>query len=250
MAEETVVNPNQPARTETGAIADQSQAQNQTTTQQTTTEQKPAIEAPKSKDGLTLLSKTEPETKTEPEKKEGDEPKTGAPEKYEDYKLPEGYKLLPEAKAQADAVFKELDLNQEGAQKLVDLYQSQVKEALEAPVKAYQDLAKSWADESLAHPDLKGKLGPGKEITVKIAKFIDNLPDKQLASDFRGAMDLTLVGNHPAFIRVMNYVASQLSEGTHVSGNGPSKAGQSAPGTAPPSTAAALWPNLPSNRTG
>lgn len=244
MADETVVNPNQPARTETGALVDQSQP---ATTTQTETKPEPA----KSKDGLTLLSKTEPTEPAEPAKTEdGDKGKPGAPEQYADYKVADGFELVPEVKAKADALFKDLGLTQEGAQKAVDLYQDLVKEAQESPIKAYQDLGKQWADEAMNHPDLKGKLGPGKEISVRIAKMLDGLPDQALASDFRKVMDLTLAGNHPAFIRVLNHLAESRVEGTPVSGKGPSPAGQSEPGKDPPSTAAALWPNLPSSRGG
>jgi hypothetical protein len=60
-------------------------------------------------------------------------------------------------------------------------------------------------------------------------------------------MDLTGVGNHPAFIRALDYFAQRLTEGKHVAGNGPSPGGQSRPGAATqPGAAAAIWPSLPS----
>lgn len=244
MAEETAPNPNQPERTPTGTIVDQSpkpEGSDQTTTQQTEQTPAPKVET---KDGATLLSKTGPE------KTEEKPPAEGAPEKYEDYTLPEGFTIAPEVKAKADGLFKELGLSQPEAQKAVDLYRELATEAFAAPLKAFQETAKSWADESIAHPDLKGKLGPGKEVTVRIAKLLDSLPDQKLASDFREHMDFTMAGNHQAFIRVLDHFAQKLTEGTHVSGNGPSKAGQSAPGQAPAGVGQALWPNLPSRQNG
>ena len=104
-----------------------------------------------------------------------------------------------------------------------------------------------WRQEAENHPDLRGKLGPGKEISIRISKALDGIGDAKLASDFREAMDISGIGNHPAFIRVLSKFAERLTEGSHVAGNGPSKAGQSAPAQAPPSAAAAMWPNLKSS---
>ena len=197
---------------------------------------------PDSSTGKTLLTESDA-TKPDPDKAKTDGTK-GAPESYGDYKLPEGYTLDPVVKTEADALFKGLGLTQEQAQSMVDFYTSKAGEAAAAPLKAYQDLTASWKSESESHPDLRGKLGPGKEINVRIAKALDSLGDPKLASDFRSAMDLTGVGNHPAFIRVLSKFAAQVTEGTHVAGNGPSPAGQSVRPQAPPSAAAAMWPNL------
>ena len=173
-----------------------------------------------------------------------------APDKYEDYKVPDGYTLDPEIKTKADAIFKDLGLSQEGAQRLVDFYTAETTEAFEAPFKAYQQLTLDWRKEAESHPDLRGKLGPGQEVNVRIARALDGLDDPSLASDFRKLMDLTGAGNHQAFIRVIDKLAAKVVEGAHVAGNGPSPAGQSKPGAAPPSAAAALWPSLPSGRGG
>lgn len=232
-----------PQRTAEGTLIDQSpnSKPSKATTSQDSSTKSTETPAP-AKEGATLLSKEEPA------KTEGDKPaaKEGAPEKYEDYKVPEGFKIDAEAKTKADAVFKELGLSQDAAQKLVDLNQDLLKEVQAAPIKAYQDMIKTWGEESMNHPDLKGKVGPGKEVSVRIGKMLDSLGDPELASAFRSQMDLTGVGNHQAFIRVLDRLAQRVTEGSHVAGNGPSKAGQSRPGDGPPSAGAAMWPNLPS----
>lgn len=176
-------------------------------------------------------------------------PAEGAPEKYADYKVPEGYVLDPEVKTKADDLFKGLGLNQDQAQKLVDFYTSETKEAFEAPFKAYQDMTQKWRTEAEAHPDLSGKLGPGQEVNVRIARFLNGMNDPKLASDFRELMDLTGAGNNQAFIRVIDYAARKLTEGSFVAGNGPSKLGQSQPGRPAPSAAEAMWPNLANRNT-
>lgn len=239
--EQTTVDTSGVGRTPDGSIQDgqttQSDQSSTTTTQET-----------KAPDGKTLLTENkEPEKKPEEPKKPED---SKAPEKYADYKLPDGFTLDAEIKAKADGLFKGLGLSQEAAQSLVDFYGEQVSKIASAPAKAYQDLTTQWRKDAESHPDLRGKLGPGQEVNVRIARALDGLGDPKLASEFREVMDLTGSGNHPAFIRVLDKLAQKVTEGTHVAGNGPSPAGQSEPGKAPPSAAAAMWPKLPSASSG
>lgn len=219
-------------RTAEGQIADGQ------TTPEVTTETPP----PTKPEGKTLLTEGEkPPAEPKP-------PAAGAPEKYEDYKVPDGYTLDPEIKTEADALFKGLGLSQEAAQSLVDFYTSKTTEAFQAPFKAYTDMTDGWRKDAEGHPDLRGKLGPGQEVNVRIAKALDGLGDPKLVSDFKELMDLTGAGNNQAFIRVINKLAEKATEGTHVAGGGPSRAGQSEPGRPAPSAAAAIWPKLPSSR--
>ena len=189
--------------------------------------------------GNTLLTEGKLEAKTETKTE-------GAPEKYEDFKVPEGFTLDPRIKGEIEPLFKGMGLSQENAQALVDFYTKQTREATEAPVKAWKEMSDSWRQAAESHPDLKGKLGPGKEVSVRIGRLLDGLGDPQLTSDFRQLMDITMAGNHPAFIRVLDYAAKRLTEGTPVSGNGPSPHGQSAGARPAPNAAAAMYPNLPS----
>ena len=240
MAEETTTaNPEGVARTGDGTIADQTpklEGSEASTTPETKTEPAPKTDA----DGKTFLTEKDKTEPKEPPKVEG------APEKYEDYKVPDGYTLDPEIKTEADALFKNSGLSQEQAQKFVDFYTAKTTEAFQAPFEAYQKVTDGWKTESENHADLKGKIGPGKEISIRISKFIDGIGDPQLAKDFREHMDITGAGNHQAFIRVLNYAAERLTEGQHVAGKGPSEAGQSRPGQAPKSAAQSMYPNLPS----
>jgi hypothetical protein len=234
MPDETIVDTAGVTRTAEGQISDG---------QTTQTDQSPSSTTPETMEsGKTLLTEDKSPEKAEVKAAEG------APEKYSDYKLPDGVTLAPEVKTEADNLFKGLGLSQDAAQSLVDFYGKQISELASAPAKAYQEMTDGWRKDSESHPDLRGKLGPGQEINVRISKALDGLGDPKLASDFKAAMDLTGVGNHPAFIRVISRLAEKVTEGTHVAGNGPSKEGQSQSGrTAPPSAAAAMWPTLPSS---
>ena len=168
-----------------------------------------------------------------------------APKEYAEYKVPEGYELDPEAKNEANALFKGMNLTQEQAQSLVDFWVAKTTEAFQAPYKAYSEMTKTWLKEAQDHPDLRGKLGPGQEVNVRIARALDSLGDPKLVTDFRSLMDLSGAGNNQAFIRVIDKLAQRAVEGTAVNGRGP--AAVEVPGqSSRPTPAQALYPHLPS----
>lgn len=196
-------------------------------------------ESTKTGDGASFLNAKDGEKK-EGEEGKKEESKAGAPEKYEPFNLPEGFEANEEVMTEARAVFKELGLSQETAQKLVDFHAKQATAAANAPVEYWKQMQKDWVAEIKADKDLGGKI---PEVRATISKAIDQLGD--LAVPFREAMDLTGAGNNPAFFRAFYKFAQLLTEGAHVSGGGPSKAGQLAPGaTEKPTAAKALYPNL------
>lgn len=191
----------------------------------------PAPSAKQPTDGKTALT----DTGTTPQ---------GAPESYADFKAPEGYELDKAALEQAIPIFKELNLNQDQAQKLVDQYAKLSAEAADAPVKFYADMQKEWREEASSR---FGKaIEPGGAIVTEFAQAIDGFLPPTLAKNFRAALDFTGIGNHPDFIEGFRVFAKALSTGTHVSGKSPSPEGQKAPGNAPPSIASAMYPHLPS----
>ncbi|HEX4919320.1 MAG TPA: hypothetical protein VFV92_01095 [Candidatus Bathyarchaeia archaeon] len=140
--------------------------------------------------------------------------------------------------------FKELNLSQDGAQKIMDLYNKEVVEAQEGPYKLWQETQDKWRTEIMQDPELGGKLD---QVKATVARAIDGLGDPKLATEFRAAMDFTGAGNNPAFIRAFYKLASKLTEGGAAAGGGP--AGSGTPGgNKPPSVAQALYPNLASGR--
>ncbi len=160
MAEEaTTVDTSGVGRTADGTIQDGQTTQVDQSSQTGTQSSEP---------GTTLL--TEGKTPEAEVKAEEKSEKTSAPEKYEDYKLPDGLTLDAEVKGKADTLFKGLGLTQEQAQSLVDFYGEAVSKLAAAPVDAYKALTSEWRTQSESHPDLRGKLGPGQEVNVRIAK--------------------------------------------------------------------------------
>ena len=238
------------ARTTDGTLAPNPSEQTGITNPPPTSETKPETKPEGTKEGETLLT----EKGKDGEGKEGDKGKEtkpeGAPEKYTDYKLPEGMTLDAETKTQVDGLFKGLNLTQDQAQSLIDFQTARDVAQREATAAAFKQTVEDWGKEAIDAPDLRGKLGAGKEITVRINQALDGLGDPAMVSDFRKAMNDTGVGNLAPFIRVLNAFASKVTEGSHVAGKGPSTAGQSKPGEASkPSAGAALWPTLPSSST-
>lgn len=231
--------PNAPeARTETGEIKDVSlgSIQTSTTTDPTTTTETGSVLKTESTepDGTTLLTKKEGEAK----------PAEGAPEKYEDFKLPEGIELKGEQLEQATKLFKDLNLPQAAAQSLVDYHTTQLKAAATAGTETMNTMRSDWQAAVKADPEIGSKL---PVVKAEVSRALDSLNNPALVTEFKAAMDLTGVGDNPAFIKAFYKMAQMVNEGRPVSGKGPSPLGQSPSGTQPkPSAAQAMYPNLPS----
>lgn len=225
------------ARTDTGELKDQSSTTPPTdnqSTQETSTTKETSNDTSKNtesgQDDKSLLNKDQKPADKKEEAK--------VPEKYEDWKLPEGFKLADGVGEKVNTLFKELGMSQESGQKLVDFYAANLKEAQDRPLKVWQDQQKAWQDEIKADPEIGGKLD---HVRVTVSKAIDTL-GPELAQPFREAMDVTGAGNHPAFIRAFYALAQKVTEPGPVRGRGPVEV--KSPTGAPPTLASAMFPNL------
>lgn len=238
MSEQPQVNEAE-ARTETGELKSQTPQSESTTTTQQNPEEKAS----------TAQTETSTEKKVEGEQK-AETKAVGAPEKYTDFKLPEGIELKPDALASAQELFKGLGLTQAAAQSLVDFHTTQMvanaTAAATSPDTAYNEMRTEWKTKSEADPDI-GVFTGSKALGMKenIGRALDALNDKQLKTDFQFAMDLTGLGDNPAFIKVANKWAQFVIEGRNVRPGGPSEHGQNDKGqTQRPSVAQGMYPNL------
>lgn len=249
-------------RTPDGTIADQSQSQ-QTSSSTASPTSTPAATTDTTQ-SKTDQTKTEPtSTKTEPKaddkslaskadtKKEDTKAPQGAPEKYEPYTLPEGLELDATVVEEANKLFKELGLPQAAAQRIVDQHVALMQKAAQEPVDFFNQQKMEWRKELIADKTL----GDGKENlnakTLKQISDVKNALGPELKEAFQEAMDYTGAGDHPAFIKAMVKIAEFISEGSHVSGKGPSPLGQTPTGSAArPTPAQAMYPNLPSAASG
>jgi hypothetical protein len=146
------------------------------------------------------------------------------------FKLPEGVQADEAVLGEFAGVAKELGINQEGAQRLVDLYAKQAKAEAVKPYEQWHAMQKQWQDEIKADPSIGGdKLEPALQ---KVAKVLDTYGDPEV----RKALSFTGAGNNPAIIRTLVKMAEALSEGGPIVG---------APPTGKPKTAAeAMYPHL------
>lgn len=238
------------ARSETGEIIDQAKVPltEKATTDTTTTEAKPTGTTDQTTEPKT--ESTEPKTSllnTEDKKPAPDDKKPTDLGDYKPFTVPEGYELNPEIATEASSIFKELGLNQDQAQKLVDFYGKQVQtrdsSATTAAETAWADTNAEWQKQTLADPELGPHIGKVKET---ISRALDSLGDAALTKDFKQVMDMTGAGNHKAFVKAFYRLAQAATEGRHVKGSGPTVDSQRAPGQGKPSAAQALYPSLTS----
>ncbi len=185
-------------------------------------------------------------TETPPSGETKAPPAAKAPEAYTEFKVPDGVKLEGEALTAATALFKDLGLAQAGAQKLVDYHAAQVKAALDAPTKTMNDMYEGWKSAAEADPDI-GPASGAKAAKIKenIGRAFNAVGDETLVNEFKSMLNLTGLGDHPAVIKVLNKWAESIIEPRNVTGGGPARPGQLAPGaTDRPSAAKALYPTL------
>jgi len=219
-----------------------------------TTEAPKPIEAPlansseaRQTDG-TLKDQTQTTTpsaeSTEP--KPTDKPASGAPETYAAFTAPEGQTLNADLVKEATGLFKELNLTQDQAQKLVDFYGKDVIAKNGAPQKAFDTMVDGWYKDTVANPDLGANGEVRKDVIENIGRLKATLGNADKINAFNEIMNLSGLGNHPVMVAALNSWSKLVVEGKHVQGNGPSSEGQKAPGAPErPSVAKAMYPNLP-----
>lgn len=164
------------------------------------------------------------------------------PDQYE-FTFPEGRSPDAAVLEGATPIFKELGLSQPQAQKLVDFYTKINDDSVAANMARIDAMRTEWRNQVSADKEIGGKLD---SVKTEIGRALTHLPE-DVQSAFREAMDVTGAGDHPGVVKAFYKLAQMVNEGSHVTGGGPSKHGQSPTGnTARPSLASSMYPNLPS----
>lgn len=170
-----------------------------------------------------------------------------APTNYT-FTAPEGQQLDDKLIATATPIFRELGLDNAQAQKLVDFYNAQTMTQAQATAHVINAMGETWRNETMADPVLGANL---PKIQADVGRAYDALVAngtlKPAEVDaFKSTMNQTMIGNNPAFVRVLWRMSQALAEGTHVSAANPSPHGQDAGGNANsrPSLAQAMYPGL------
>lgn len=128
--------------------------------------------------------------------------------------------LDPEAVQAAEPVFRELNLTNEQANKLMPVAQDFANRTAEATlakiVEAGANQKKAWLDAFKADPEIGG--AKVDETTHLAAKALDALGYPK-DSDFRKVLTETGFGNHPEMIRVFRRVGEMVGEDGFERGN-------------------------------
>ncbi|WP_338505145.1 peptidase [Erwinia aphidicola] len=144
---------------------------------------------------------------------EKDNKAEGAPEAYE-FKAPEGSELDEEAVAQFEPIARELNLNQEQAQKLVDLYGSKVMpQLMKQQAEVWQKQIADWGDAAKADKEIGGDKFDANLTRAKQAL------DKFGTPELREFLETSGMGNNPELIRAFYKVGAAMSEDNLVTSN-------------------------------
>jgi len=147
--------------------------------------------------------------------KEGDEAKaddakdgdadasTEVPEAYE-FTMPEGVELDTAMVEKFSPVFKDLELSQEKAQKLVDIYAQQVADGETAAAEAHETQREEWRGQIKSEPDYERTLSLAKRA---VDRFATDPETKQLLTQ-------TWLGDNPAIVKFLAAVGKTTSEDT------------------------------------
>lgn len=135
----------------------------------------------------------------------------GAPEKYE-FKAPEeGQELDKGALEVFEPIARELNLNNEQAQKLVDVYGSKIMPAINKQLaEGWQKQTEQWAETVKADKEL------GSTESIGAAQ---KAMDKFGSPELKQYLEESGLGNHPELIRIFAGVGKAMSEDGLVTGN-------------------------------
>lgn len=134
------------------------------------------------------------------------------PEAYQQFTLPEGVELDEATLTEVTPIFRELNLDQDGAQKLVSFYASKTQDALTAYhqklAEGHQETLRTWSNELRELPDYKGK-DAFNQAKGRVAHVLNTLGSPELKTLLD--KDYGLIRNKAVFT-FLDAVASKLSE--------------------------------------
>lgn len=167
----------------------------------------------------------EPKPEDKPaESKPEDAPKPEEPITYEAFKLPEGVTLDEAKLGEFTKIAAEAKMPQEVAQKMIDLYTAEAKQAAEAPMRAWTELQNKWQEEVRSDPVIGGQ---NLDKNLAATKAGINALLGEDAKSFFEALNITGAGNNPAILRGLMKAAAPHAPATPVGGS-PGKGSKSA----------------------
>lgn len=153
------------------------------------------------------------EQKPDGEKKQEEKKPEGAPEKYE-FKAAEGQELDAAALEQFEPIARELNLTNEQAQKMVDLYGTQILPMVQKQqAEAWQKTTEQWAADVKADKEIGGD-----KLTASIG-VAQRALETFGTPDLKEYLNSTGLGNHPDLIKFCVKVGHAMSEDKVLTGN-------------------------------
>lgn len=208
MADESTVTDETPEPEGTVLDAEPTATEPEPTTGEATKAEPTGEEKVDAEEGSLLLD-GEPESKEEGTDEK--EPEEGAPEAYEEFTYGEGLHFTKEGVEELSEVFKELNLSQANAQKIVDKLVPMQVNASKEIVKA---TSKRWAEEVKNDPEIGGE------------RFKQNLGHasrayREFASPaLQSLLKESGLGNHPEVVRLFVKLGNEMSQDKGVRGEG------------------------------
>lgn len=146
----------------------------------------------------------------EPDNK--DKKPEGAPEKYE-FKAGEGVELDQEALKDFEPLARELNLNNEQAQKLVDMYGTKLLPMVQKhQAEAWQKQTEGWAESVKADKEIGGDKLTSSISTAQRALETFGTPE------LKEYLNTTGLGNHPELVKAFVKIGKAMSEDNVVTG--------------------------------
>lgn len=143
------------------------------------------------------------------------ETKQELPEKY-DLKLPEGSMFSADEILAIEGEARELGLNQEKAQKLLESRNEDRAKYREGQQQVLADTVKAWADALPSDPEIAGK--DGTEYAANVARAKQAL-NKFGSPKLKEELNKTGLGNHPELVRLFVRVGKAMKEDNFHTGN-------------------------------
>lgn len=188
-----------------GEMQQQTQEQTQTQDNATGTDSDKGSETQKTEEELAA-------DKAKAEKAEKDQKQEGAPEKYE-FKPAEGQELDAAALEQFEPIARELNLTNEQAQKMVDLYGTKIMPMVQQQqVEAWQKTTEQWAadvkeDKEIGGDKLTGNLSAAQRALAQFG-----------TPELKEYLEGTGLGNHPELVKAFVKIGKAMSEDGMVTG--------------------------------
>jgi hypothetical protein len=164
---------------------------------------------------VVTTEETVEEKPTDGEGKSDKVEKDGAPEAYEDFKMPEGFEVDENLLGEAKPIFKELNLNQDQAQRLVDFQAKYMAQLAEAQNKAWNDTIDGWRTAAKDDKEIGG-------VAFKENVALAREAIKAYGNDeFKNMLNVTGTGDNPEMIRFLYKIGKAVSDDKVLQGQGP-----------------------------